>query len=79
MSLADACRAQAADRRALRRAAITAFVVGTVLTLANQGSRLLSGEVDGAVIVGIVVSYAVPFVVVNIGAVTARRALSRGS
>ncbi|MEW6581340.1 MAG: nitrate/nitrite transporter NrtS [Actinomycetota bacterium] len=70
--MAAACREQLRDRRALRRAAVVALVVGAVLSLVNQGGRVLHGDVDPVLGVRLGLTFIVPFVVANVGAITAR-------
>ena len=52
----------------LRRSGIAALVVGTVLTLLNQGDLILSGEWNNAFYWKIPLTYCVPFVVASYGA-----------
>lgn len=73
MTLAAACRAQARDGFALRRAAAIALVVGTTISFVNQSDRLLDADVDGPLAVRLCAIYLVPFVVANLGAVATRR------
>ena len=51
-----------------RRCAVIAVVVGTLLSLVNQGDVLLLGRLDGVAIVRIIANYLIPFVVSNLGA-----------
>ncbi len=44
-----------------------ALVVGTILTLVNQGSVILGGDATAATWVRVGVNYAVPFIVSSIG------------
>lgn len=53
----------------VRRALITALIVGTVLTIINQGDRLLTGDVTAGVLVKIGLTYLVPYCVSTSGAV----------
>jgi hypothetical protein len=57
----------------LRRSAIVAVVVGTILTLLNQGDGLLSGNWNDALYWKIPLTYCVPFLVATYGALTAAR------
>ena len=57
----------------LRRSAIVAVVVGTILTLLNQGDGLFSGQWDNALYWKIPLTYCVPFLVATYGALTAAR------
>ncbi len=62
------------DGAAMRRTVTVALVVGTLLTLINQGDRLASGETDLAVALRIAANYLIPWVVSSIGYISARRA-----
>lgn len=79
MSLPAACRAQARDGFALRRAAGIALVVGTIISFVNQSDRLLGADVDGPLAMRLLVNFLVPFIVANLGAITARRSPVRSS
>lgn len=50
-----------------RTAGPTALVVGTALTLVNQGGRLRSGTLDAVTIARIAVNFIIPFCVASIG------------
>lgn len=52
----------------LKRSGIAALVVGTVLTLLNQGDLILSGQWNSAFYWKIPLTYCVPFVVASYGA-----------
>ena len=54
----------------LRRSFLTALVVGTVLTLLNQGTIFLLGNWEGNLYWKIPLTYCVPFVVVTFGALS---------
>lgn len=58
----------------MRRTVTVALVVGTLLTLINQGDHLASGEVDLAVGLKILANYMIPWCVSSIGYISARRA-----
>ncbi len=60
-------------RPMLRRSAMVAVVVGTILTLLNQGDGLLAGNWDNALYWKIPLTYCVPFLVATYGALTAAR------
>lgn len=51
----------------LRRTGLTAFVVGSWLTLINQADVLMAGSINGLFIGKILTNYLTPFVVANIG------------
>ncbi|MEW5710440.1 MAG: hypothetical protein AB1830_16305 [Pseudomonadota bacterium] len=51
----------------LRRTVFTAFVVGSWLTVLNQGQNMLSGPMDWGLGVKVLMNYLPPFVVSNIG------------
>jgi len=59
------------ERRNLVRTCVIALIVGTVLFAINQLDVVLSGEATPAVWVKSVVTYVVPFVVSNVGVLTA--------
>ncbi len=52
----------------LRRSAVIALVVGTVLTAINQGDLLLAGQWAPALAWKLPMTYAVPFIVATLGA-----------
>jgi hypothetical protein len=54
----------------LRRATVTALVVGTILTALNQGDLLLAGDTTSAMLWKIPLTYLVPFLVTIWGALT---------
>jgi SAM-dependent methyltransferase len=60
--------------RTARTACPVAVVVGTVLSLVNQGSTILSGTATTSTWVRVAVNYAVPFIVASMGYLSARRA-----
>ena len=60
-------------RPMLRRSGLVALVVGTILTLLNQGDVLFSGGWNGALYWKIPLTYCVPFLVATYGALTAAR------
>ena len=57
----------------LRRSAIVALVVGTILTLLNQGDGLFSGQWNNALYWKIPLTYCVPFLVATYGSLAAAR------
>ena len=57
----------------VRRALVTALIVGTVLTTINQGDRILAGDVTALVLLKTVLTFCVPFVVSTSGALGAAR------
>ena len=57
----------------VRRAVVTALVVGTVLTAINQGDRILAGDVTPVVLLKAALTFCVPFVVSTSGALGAAR------
>jgi hypothetical protein len=57
----------------LRRSALTALVVGTILVAINQGGALMSGQPAGALVWQIPLTYAVPFCVATWGALSNSR------
>ena len=57
---------------ALKRSALTALVVGSILTAINQGDVILAGDTPQLVKIGL--NYVVPYCVATYGAVSAKRA-----
>lgn len=51
----------------LRRTGLITVLVGTWLTLFNQGDLLMAGNVDWPMALKIALNYATPFVVANAG------------
>lgn len=51
----------------------TALVVGTVLSLVNQGALIAAGHGDGGTWVRVAVNFVVPFCVASVGFLSARR------
>jgi len=58
-----------------RAALVVALVVGTVLTLINQGDLIVAGIMPSPT--KVVLTYMVPYVVATYGAVSAKRAAWR--
>ncbi len=58
-----------------RHALIAGFIIGTLLTVINQGDLIWAGEMPN--LVKIVLTYLVPYCVTTYGAVTAKRAALR--
>jgi hypothetical protein len=54
----------------LRRSLSVALVVGTVLTILNQGDTLFAGEWKSALYWKIPLTFCVPFLVATFGAMT---------
>jgi hypothetical protein len=57
----------------LRRSALTALIVGTILVVINQGTVLLHGSRPAALLWEIPLTYVVPFCVATWGALTNTR------
>ena len=57
----------------VRTASKVALLVGTVLSLVNQGSTIASGDATAATWVRVGVNYLVPFLVSSYGFLAARR------
>ena len=57
----------------LRRSLFAALVVGTVLTVLNQGDLLFAGQWSNAFYWKIPLTYSVPFIVSTYGALTSVR------
>ena len=64
-------------RPVLSRALYMALIVGTILTIINQGDVLIAGEVTPLVVAKILLTYAVPYSVSTFSALSANR--SRGA
>lgn len=62
----------------LRTAGPTALIVGTVLSLVNQGGVIADGHSDGGTWARVVVNFVVPFCVASVGYLSARRVKSGG-
>ncbi|WP_159738214.1 nitrate/nitrite transporter NrtS [Vibrio atypicus] len=61
----------------VRRAAIIALIVGTILNLINQGDALLSGsEING---VKALLTYCVPFIVSLVSSWLTQREITQGN
>lgn len=58
----------------MRRTITVALVVGTLLTVINQGDRLASGDIDAVLILKIAANYLIPWCVSSVGYISARRA-----
>lgn len=58
-----------------RHALVAGFIIGTLLTLINQGDLVWAGEMPN--LVKVVLTYLVPYCVTTYGAVTAKRAALR--
>jgi hypothetical protein len=54
----------------LLRCGVVALVVGTLLSLLNQGDVIIAGRFDRVVTLRIIGNYLIPFVVANLGAMT---------
>ena len=63
----------ACHRATVRRALLTALVVGPVLVAINQGDALLAGHLSGLVLARIALTFAVPYIVSTISSVATRR------
>ena len=66
------------NRSRLRRTVTIALVVGTILTLLNQGDVILAGTTTAATGAKAVLNYLVPFIVSNLGLLSGRPAASTG-
>ena len=56
-----------------------ALVVGTLLSIVNQGSVLMTGEVTASTAIRIAINYLIPFVVSSIGYLAPFRTMQPGS
>jgi hypothetical protein len=57
----------------LRRCATIALVVGSLLSLVNQGDVIIGGRFDANLGIRIVANFLIPFVVSNLGAMSPPR------
>jgi hypothetical protein len=62
------------QRKHLRRTARIALVVGTILTLINQGDVIIRGEATAITWIKVALNYCVPFIVSNLGLLAGKRA-----
>lgn len=62
----------------MRRTITVALIVGTLLTLINQGDRIASGDIDPGLILKMAANYLIPWGVSSVGYISARRATARG-
>jgi hypothetical protein len=62
-------------RPVLRRAVYVALIIGTLLTIINQGDVLLAGAVTPLVVAKILLTYAVPYSVSTFSALSANRVI----
>ena len=67
------------DGAAMRRTITVALIVGTLLTLINQGDRIASGGIDLSVGLKVLANFLVPWCVSSIGYISARRAAAAGT
>ena len=56
-----------------RRCVVVALVVGTLLSLLNQGDVIIVGRFNRVIALRIIGNYLIPFVVANLGAMTSLR------
>ena len=61
----------------VRRAGLTAVVVGTVLIAINHGDAVLRGDVDAMRCLRMLLTVAVPYVVSTVSSVSTRRELGQ--
>lgn len=62
-----------ARREHLSRTVVIAALVGTLLTAINLGDMIVDGRTTSGTLVKAVLNYLVPFVVSNLGLLSARR------
>ncbi len=60
------------QRARLRRTLTIAIVVGTILTLGNQGDVLLAGGASTVTALKVATNYLTPFIVSNLGLLSGR-------
>jgi fatty-acid desaturase len=71
-NLAEAC-AMVARGRTARTALPVALVVGTVLSLVNEGDAVFQGRFTVSVVVRVITNYVVPYCVASFGYLAASR------
>jgi hypothetical protein len=69
----------AAHPATVRRALITALIVGCVLIAINDGPAILSGELNRMRIIQMCLTVLVPYVVSTVSSVSTRRELTKRS
>jgi hypothetical protein len=62
------------ERKHLKSTVRIALVVGTILTLINQGDVLIRGDATALTWVKLALNYCVPFIVSNLGLLAGKRA-----
>ncbi len=62
-----------AQPRHLRRTLIIALIVGSWLTLFNQGEMLAPGHLSSVLLLKVFLNYLTPFVVANFGLISAEK------
>lgn len=60
-----------------RRCGVVGLIVGTLLSLLNQGDLIVAGRFDRVVTLRIIGNYLIPFIVSNLGAMTSLRPRER--
>ena len=63
----------------MRRTITVALIVGTLLTLINQGDRIASGDIDAAMGLKVLANFLIPWCVSSVGYVSACRAAAAGT
>lgn len=66
-----------AQRHLLRRTVMVALIVGVLLSAVNQATVFVDGEVTGATWLRIAANFVIPFLVSNVGALSAARSTPR--
>lgn len=66
-------RAPLSGATTLRRTLTIALVVGTLLSLVNQGGRIVAGEFDAVTWLRILANYFIPWAVSSVGFLSATR------
>jgi len=61
----------------MRRALLTALIVGSVLIAINHGAAILNGEVTRSRLIQMALTFLVPFTVSIVSSVATRRELGR--
>jgi hypothetical protein len=67
----------AAHPATVRRAFITALIVGTILIAINEGPIILAGKVTGRCVLQMCLTVLVPYIVSTVSSVSTRRELAK--
>ncbi len=62
----------------IRKALLSALIVGSILVAINHGDTIVSGQVDGTRILRIILTMIVPYVVSTVSSVSTMIEINRG-